>query len=75
MTGPTPAQRWFRQRPVVAGLLMVAVVLAVGGLAAPIADGLGLPWAASLVLLPVLLVAGFALSRVLIGVLMGREGD
>ncbi len=70
---PSRTQLWFRQRPVVAGLLMVPVVMGVGSLAAPVGDALGLPWALWLVLLAAFLVAGLALSRVLTGLLMGRD--
>ncbi len=70
---PTPTQLWFRQRPVVAGLMMVPVTMTIGALAAPVGRALGLPWALWLVLLVALLGVGFAVSRVLTGVLMGRD--
>ncbi|MEV5003088.1 hypothetical protein [Nocardioides sp. LML1-1-1.1] len=73
MAAPTRTQHWFRQRPVVAGRLMVPVVLGAGGLAAPVADALDLPWALWMVLLALFLVAGVALSRLLVGLLMGPD--
>lgn len=73
MPAPTSAQLWFRQHPAVAGLLVVPVTMAFGALAAPVGRALGLPWALWLVLLVALLGVGFAVSRVLTGVLMGRD--
>lgn len=75
MPARTRTQRWFRRRPVVAGLLMVPVVLGAGALADPVADALDLPRAVWLVLLAIFLVTGFALSRVLTGLLMGPDAE
>ena len=69
----TRTRTWFRQHPVATGLLTVPVVLGAGALAGPVADALDLPTALWLVLLALFLVGGFALSRVLTGLLMGPD--
>ncbi|NGZ99933.1 hypothetical protein G5V59_05895 [Nocardioides sp. W3-2-3] len=73
MPSPTRTQAWFREHPIVAGLLMVPVVLAVAGLGGLVGDALDLPGLARLALLAGFLVLGLALSRRVTGLMMGPD--